>query len=304
VSSLPPRVVVVHRRSEYDELLHRHGTVGQAAYFLADRGRGLDEVTARHEAQLAARRAVATAVPPSWRRGEVERADLDRFLFGPEDIVVCIGQDGLVANVAKYVEHQPVVGINPDPGRNPGVLVRHEPRRAADLLRGAAAALATGGAEAGRSLTMVEAVADDGQRLLALNEIFIGDLSHQTARYVLVPPGERAPGERQASSGVLVGTGTGTTGWCGSVSRERGSSLPAPAPTTAALVWFVREAWPSPSTGTTCTEGYLADAARLTLTVESERMVAFGDGIESDAVRLSWGQRLSVGVADRRLLLL
>ncbi|MBL7491625.1 hypothetical protein I6A62_26825, partial [Frankia sp. AgW1.1] len=70
------------------------------------------------------------------------------------------------------------------------------------------------------------------------------------------------------------------------------------------LLWFVREAWPSPMTGTAYTDGFLTGAARLELTVESERMVVFGDGIESDAIRLSWGQRLSVGVAGRGLLLL
>jgi hypothetical protein len=48
--------------------------------------------------------------------------DLDRFLLDPEDIVVAVGQDGLVANVAKYVQDQPVIGVNPEPDRNPGVL--------------------------------------------------------------------------------------------------------------------------------------------------------------------------------------
>ena len=45
--------------------------------------------------------------------------------FGPEDVIIAVGQDGLVANVAKYLDGQPVVGVNPDPQRNPGVLVRH-----------------------------------------------------------------------------------------------------------------------------------------------------------------------------------
>ena len=41
------------------------------------------------------------------------RGDLDRFLFEPDDLVVIVGQDGLVANVSKYLDGQPVVGINP-----------------------------------------------------------------------------------------------------------------------------------------------------------------------------------------------
>ncbi|CAM5387854.1 hypothetical protein STENM223S_01634 [Streptomyces tendae] len=161
--SLAPRAVLVHRRTEYEELLARHGTHGQAAFFLSSRGRSIDEVARRHDATLRALREVASAVPLTWRSTRVERADLDRFLFAPEDVVIVVGQDGLVANTAKYLSGQPVVGIDTDPGRNPGVLVRHRCADAAGLLRAATAARDGGGGV--EELTMVEAVADDTQRL-------------------------------------------------------------------------------------------------------------------------------------------
>ena len=79
-------------------------------------------------------------MPLTWRQARVERGDLDRFLFAPEDVVVVVGQDGLVANAAKYLAGQPVVGIDTDPGRNPGVLVRHRPPTRRQLLAGRTAA--------------------------------------------------------------------------------------------------------------------------------------------------------------------
>jgi NAD kinase len=173
--SVAPRAVLVHRRTEYEELLERHGTRGQAAFFLSTRGRDLEEVDARHAAQMEAMTAVTAAIPLDWRRGLVERVDLPRFLFDPEDIVVIVGQDGLVANVAKYLQGQVVIGFNPDPTRNPGILVPHQAGAAAELLE------VVTSPEVGRRIearTMVEGVLDDGQRVRALNELYIGHPSH------------------------------------------------------------------------------------------------------------------------------
>ncbi|MFI1991669.1 hypothetical protein [Actinoplanes sp. NPDC020271] len=290
MSTLAPRVVVVSRRSELDELLARHGTRGAAAYFLKQRGRDLDEVTARHEALRQALTEVGAAVPADWRRGHVERTDLPRFLFAPEDRVIAVGQDGLVANVAKYLDGQPVIGVDPEPGRNAGVLVRYPASAVGGLLRSRPRTL---------ERTMVVARLDDGQELYGLNEIYIGHAGHQSARYVITAPdGSR---ERQSSSGLIVGTGTGATGWCASIARDRAAAPPLPGPADPALSWFVREAWPSPATGVQQVSGLLTAAQELELTSESERLVVFADGLESDALELSWGQRVTVTIADRRL---
>ena len=296
MGALAPRAVFVHRRSEYEELLDRHATFGQAEFFLRSRGRSIDDVLARHEAIEAALHQVSTGLPAEFRQARVERGDLDRYLFAPEDIVVAVGQDGLVANVAKYLAGQPVVGVNPEPDRNAGVLVRHAPGTAVAVIENARHGSATIEQRA-----MVQATLDDGQTLVALNDVYIGDPGHQSSRYTLTIP-ERGT-ERQSSSGIIVGTGTGSTGWSSSIAADRALAEWLPAPGSDALAWFVREAWPSRATGRVLEYGALAAGQQLELVAESELLVAFGDGIEHDRLPVGWGQRLTVGTSTHRLAL-
>jgi NAD kinase len=293
-----PRVVVVTRQTEYAALLARHGTREQARFFLATRGRTLESLEAIDSDFRKAMVAVSAAIPVEWRRARVDRGDLDRFLFEPEDLVVAVGQDGLVANVAKYLTGQPVIGCNPDPSRNEGALVRHTPAAAARVIPLVPAAAAAGDLPI-EERTMVRATLDDGVGLLALNEIFAGHQSHQSARYRLSAEDRE---ERQSSSGIVVTTGTGASGWGRSISLERHSRLVMPRPDERALAYFVREAWPSVATGATLTEGRIADGAALAISSEmNDGGVVFGDGIESDRLEFGWGRRLEVRIADERL---
>jgi len=291
-----PRCVLVERPTEYADLLARHGTRQAVRFFLEQRGLELDEVERRHLKHAETRAQVLAAVPVDWRTSSITRAELDRFLFEPDDVIVVLGQDGLVANVAKYLAGQPVVGLNPDPERITGVLVRHPPAAAPDLLADVAAQRA-----AVDRLTLAEALLDDGQRLLALNEIFVGHAGHQSARYTITADGRS---ERQSSSGIIVATGTGATGWAASISRERPEPVALPAPADGRLAFFVREAWPSAATATTLTQGLLAPPAALEVTCElGDGGVVFGDGIEADRLELAWGQRVRVRTAQESLRL-
>lgn len=292
----PPRVVLVTRTTTFEELVARHGTRAQAAFFLKTRDQSIEPIEDQHHAFEDARLAIEAAIPLSWRRARVERAELDRFVFEPNDLVVPLGPDGLVANVAKYLECQRVIGMNPSTSFK-GVLVQHAPGDAKELLQAAAEERLEV-----QQRTMVEARLDDGQAIVALNEIFLGHETHQSAKYSLTL-GEQS--ERQSSSGVIVTTGTGATGWASSIHRERRTELVLPRPEEPALAFFVREAWPSPFTGTSLTEGRLEGEAKLTLTCELERgAVVFGDGIEADRLRLAWGQSIHVRRAARSLHLI
>lgn len=291
---MEPRVVLVTRPTGYDGLLARHGTHGQAKWFLEQQGQDIEPLLVQQRAQLDAIDILWRAIPSTWRSTKIDRQDLDRFLFEPEDIVVAIGQDGLVANVAKYLARQPVIGVNP--GGYDGVLVRHAPAGAVALL----APVADRKARL-QQRTRVTASTDDGQSLLALNEIYIGHRTHQSSRYTLRA---QSRSERQSSSGIIVATGTGSTGWARSIATTRSTKLPLPSPESGALVFFVREAWPSKSTGSSLVEGIVDEKSAVV--VESEMHsggVLFGDGIESDIVELPFARRVTVRRAETPLSL-
>lgn len=294
MSATVPRVVVVTRPTDFDELMARHGTREQARFFLEQRDQRIEEVEGRHRAHEHALTRVSQAIPVRWRRSRIGRADLPRFVWEPDDVVVAVGQDGLVANVAKYLDGQRVIGVSPG---TPGPLARHRVDALEPVLRSTAEHRASV-----EERTMVAAELDDGQRLLALNEIFVGHRSHQSARYRIAFGGQS---ERQSSSGLIVATGTGATGWASSIARERGRTEPLPEPTRAELAFFVREAWSSPATATSVTQGLLAGTdERLAVTSEmSDGGVVFGDGIEDDRLPFGWGLRARIGIARERLRL-
>ena len=293
---LVPRIVVVTRPTEVESLIVLHGTLEQARFALAAQGRAIDDLVARHERLKATVDTVARSLPATWRRVKLDRSELNRFVFEDGDMIVPIGQDGLVANVAKYLEGQPVIGVNPDPAAYEGVLVAHRAERVVaivnDIVHERASFV---------NRTMVEARFEDGQRLLALNEVFLGHESHQSARYELQIGDTR---ERQSSSGIIVSSGTGSTGWARSIDRDRGNAIALPAPADRRLAYFVREAFPGSGFAVDHTGGVLEESNHLIVRSEmNDGGVVFGDGIEDDRVAFGWGSIATVGVADERLRL-
>src|SRR6185295_4261338 len=288
-----PRAVFIARETDYELLLARHATREQVRFFLKTRGQDLAVIERRHEHFHEVLRQVRGAVPRDWRSALVSRKDLDRFLFAADDVVVAVGQDGLVANTAKYLDGQPVLGVNPDPGSYDGILVPLAPDRVAELLPAAAHRDV-----AEQRRTMVEAQLDDGQKLLALNEVFVGHSSHQSARYEIEANGKR---EVQSSSGVIVSSGTGATGWARSIMESINSPIRL-KPDEPALAFFVREPFPSVSTGTSIRFGKSDNRNPVRIVSRmNEGGVVFADGIEQDHLNFDWGRIIQVAVAKRQL---
>ena len=233
----------------------------------------------------------------------VPREYLPNFDFLNCCAVVVVGPDGLVANTAKYVGSLPILGVNPDPERFDGVLLPIELHQTRTVL------LRTlKDASKIREVTMGEVELNDGQRLLAFNDFFIGCRSHVSARYTLQTEQGCEP---QSSSGVIVATGAGSTGWLSSVfNMARGVTNLSGGTAGSAqkmtwedrrLAWIVREPFASRYSQANMIAGMLEEDKRLQLeSMMPENGIIFSDGIESDGIDFNSGSIATVRVAQQR----
>jgi hypothetical protein len=232
----------------------------------------------------------------------VDRNFLPNFDFLRCLAVVVIGQDGLVANTAKYVGNRPIIGVNPDPTRNDGVLLPFE------VLEARKAVLRAIDDKADtRDVTLAEVNTNDGQRMLAFNDFFVGASSHVSARYTLEAGGRSEP---QSSSGILISTGAGSTGWLSSLfnmndgfSRAFGSGGAKRVQLDwedRRLVWAVREPFRSQHSGADLVAGVLERDEELVIGSQMpSRGVIFTDGVEDDFLEFSSGTIARFSVASQ-----
>jgi NAD kinase len=207
------KFVIVTRQTQLEELIERFNTREQARFYIEHMGASFSEYEAAHDIYHASLNTLKAALPDIVRRQFIERAFLPNFTFGPNDCVVTLGPDGLVVNTAKYLSGQSLVAFNPDPQRIDGVLVPFHVSQASRVLGGAVRRN-----YAVKNVSMAKAQLNDGQVLHAVNDFFVGQRTHVSARYALRLRGARGEvSEHQSSSGIIVSTGAGSTGWLRSV---------------------------------------------------------------------------------------
>ncbi len=159
-----------------------------------------------------------------------------------------------------------------------------------------------------RSVTMAQAVLSDGQRLLAFNDFFVGRRSHVSARYNLRWRGKAEP---QSSSGVIVATGAGSTGWLSSVfnmmrgvSQWTGGKAGQPFRLEwqeRRLAWVVREPFASRHSSANIVAGMVAEGEELVVeSLMPESGVIFSDGIEEDFLEFNSGSTVRITVAGQQ----
>jgi NAD kinase len=299
------KIVLVTRKTRLEDLLIRFHTIAQAKFYIEHMGADFADYLQEHESYQSAMRVTLESLEEWGRYQRIDRSFLPNFLFAPDDIVVALGQDGLVANTIKYLDGQPLIGVNPDTYRYDGVLLPFEPRDLKLLVVETAS-----NQREHKAVTMAKAVLTDGQVLYAVNDLFIGPKSHTSARYEIQFGKQK---EIQSSSGVIVSTGLGSTGWMksivtGSVGIAAGMQnkpsdfvYPAAKWDSETLRFAVREPFPSKASDTKIVFGEINPKKPLTLSSRmAENGVIFSDGIEADFLDFNSGAKAIITLAEKQ----
>ena len=300
------KVVIVTRKTRLNDLIYKYNTMEQAKFYIEHMGADFSDYINEDKRY---QEAVAEVMEASEKYARVQRIDRDflpNMIFGKNDIVIAVGQDGLVANTLKYLDGQPLIGINPDPSRWDGMLLPFEAGEAEQILL-----KVIGGKYRPREITMAQAKTRDGQTILAVNDLFVGQKTHVSARYDIT---WNRKTENQSSSGIIISTGLGSTGWYRSVmtqaagiAEEFGSGnfqCENVGWDENKLIFVVREPFPSRSTQTEIIYGKLTKTDTFkVLSKMPGNGVVFSDGIESDAIEFNAGTEITVQIAPRKGIL-
>lgn len=297
-NSSPFRFILIYRKSRLQELIERFNTWPQARFYLEHNQTDSEDYLREHDLYKQRLMEAEQIIRPLGRFQLLERNYLPNYQFGPNDIVVVIGQDGLVANTLKYLKGQPVIAINPDPNRWDGKLLPFEIGQLTSTLKDTIS-----GKAASKNITFAVASTNDGQSMLAVNDLFIGPKSHTSARYKINWKGQT---EIQSSSGIIVSTGLGSTGWFQSIlagaigvtGQEKHALQQGFAWDEPRLQFAVREPFPSQNTGVGIVFGAVDQSSCILLeSMMPENGVIFSDGIENDFIAFNSGSIIEIGIA-------
>jgi NAD kinase len=300
------KIVVVTRRTRLEELVERFNTRQQAKFYIEHMGLDFFDYEQEHEVYTNAVRRLRRELERfGCKLQSIDWTFLPTFVFGASDLVVTVGRDGLVVNTAKYLNGQPIVAVNPDPGRNDGILLPFLPTTAPGGVAGVLE-----GRASWHEITMAEVALNDGQHLLAVNDFYLGQRTHVSSRYSITL---REQTERQSSSGVLVSTGAGSTGWLSSTQNMaaavggllRGKPVKLPRLRLGwddpRLAFVVREPFRSRWSDVQLAAGLLDAGEELRLESHMpDGGVIFSDGVEADALAFNAGAVATVRASERK----
>jgi NAD kinase len=290
--------IIVKSKTRLETLIERFNTKAQAKFYIENLGGNFEEYEIEDEIFRISLNSLQTQLSKVLKNKTIDKQYVSSYLFSKKNLIIVIGQDGLVANTAKYSDNLPIIAVNPDTERYDGILL---PFTTLNFIEGVQNVITNN--YRSKTMRFAEAKLNDGQRLLAFNDLFIGASSHVSARYKITFKDKT---EQHSSSGIIISTSAGSTGWLSSIFNmaygvtnmfEKNLTPKQPKLKGNDLLFAVREPFKSIRTQTELAAGIIRNN---TLTIESympNNGIIFSDGVEKDFLNFNSGSIATIGIA-------
>lgn len=290
--------IIVKSKTRLETLIERFNTKAQAKFYIERLGGNFEEYEIEDEIFKNSLNSLQTQLSKVIKNKTIDRQFVSSYIFSEKNIIVVIGQDGLVANTAKYSDNLPIIAVNPDTERYDGILL---PFNTLNFINGVENVLTN--KFKSKIMRFAEAKLNDGQRLLAFNDLFIGASSHVSARYKITFKNKT---EQHSSSGIIISTSAGSTGWLSSIFNmaygvtsifEKNLTVKQPKFKENDLLFAVREPFKSIKTQTEITAGIIRNNVLIIESYMPNNGIIFSDGIEKDFLHFNSGSIATIGMA-------
>ncbi len=297
--------IVIRSKTRLEMMTERFNTINQVEFYLKSNNSDYGFYEREHDNFYRSFDRLCQILSNTIKYKVIDRSFISSFIFSDNQLIIVIGQDGLVANTAKYAKGQPIIGVNPDPEQYDGVLLPYNKdniQAGLDNIMGSSSSTI--------NVTMAEAKFSDGQTLLAFNDFYIGSATHTSSRYTINFNNRT---ENHSSSGLIISTGAGSTGWMSSVFNMQrgigqlcGTNIRAESRTLQwddkELMFVVREPFLSKASGIETISGNITKSNELRLeSLMPNNGVVFSDGIEKDYIQFNSGTMVRIGVSDKEV---
>ncbi|MBU3941485.1 MAG: NAD(+)/NADH kinase [Nanoarchaeota archaeon] len=193
----------------------------------------------------------------------IERSGLKKTIFRNKNLIIAVGGDGTFLRASHFIKDELLLGVNSNPDRKEGFFMsscKNDFDKKFEIFLKNKFYI--------EKLTRIKSKINKKEVCIALNEVFIGNkVPYKTSHYKLFFNHKT---EEQKSSGVLVGTGSGSNAWLKSAGVKPFSS-------SKKFYFIVREPYTGKLTKPLLTQGFIGNNKFLKIKSEMDNGIVAVD---------------------------
>lgn len=292
------KILIARKRSilEYD-MQKYHRSEAEMLQRYQKMGMDIEKIKESHEKQLQSLKEIQKALPLAT---VVVGEFLTKKIVRKYQAVVSLGGDNLFLYAASFLINKPIIGINSDPSRSEGAILNFTPKNFSQLVP----KLAQGTYKIEPWVRLKTTVNSKTLPCLAVGEVFIGAKERLiTSRYSLEFDGKE---EEHKDSGLLIATGTGSTGWYRSAASCCHQKAAKFSKSTPEARFISTETYYGSLTGRKLAQGTILPGQKIKITwfAHGKGVVSLDYSPQGRLHYLNRGAQVTVEIADQPLLVI